>query len=231
MRIVLLTCCIALLAGCTNEVARPMEKTGDPKKGRYAGILSRCRFITIDTFRVQCDGSISDTFGKADTYRYIGAELDSAENLLFPPDFAPGPANNYSGIYVCYAFAIDGNHTGILARTPSAEQMSSIRLFTLNNMRDTLTDFIELAELWDKAAEKSETISWLFRDNERKLHAYTWLHSTYDHGTKDENDTTIDEYNYHYLVDLSKPKYDTISSNAGNLLKAFQAADARHGPN
>lgn len=224
MRIVFLIYCFALLAGCQNKENEAMLKTGGPKKdSRYARILAKCKVITIDTLQVySCAEGIN-----ADTFQYKGVLIDSTDAPLFPPEVAEGMLNNFTGIYACYVFAIDEGYTGIIARTPAMYDASSIKLFTLDNERDTLTGFIELGELWGDAGELMEKTSWLYRDKKMKLHAYMWVQETYDHSVEDERDTTVDRTDYHYVIDLSQPKYDTVNSNAGDLLKTFLQVNRR----
>ena len=163
----------------------------------------------------------------ADTFQYKGVLIDSTDARLFPPEVAEGMMNGFTGIYVCYTFAIDDSHTGIVARTPAMYDASSIKLFTLDNERDTLTGFIELGELWGDDGNMVEKTSWLYRDQNMNLHAYTWVQETYDHSVEEENDTSVERTNYYYVLNLSKPKYDTVNRNAGNLLKTFQAVNRR----
>lgn len=176
MRIVLVLCSMALLAACYNETGNIFSGTEKPDKySKYAGIVAKCKVITInDTVQVHFDESTQDTFGIAVTHHFIGTKPDSTEAALFPTEVASGLKSYSLGIYACYTFVVDSNYTGIVVRTPFMNQASSsITLFTLDKVRDTLTDFTEPADQWNVAEETSETISRLYRTNKTKLQAYT----------------------------------------------------------
>ncbi len=223
MRMIFLMGCFALLSACQNKVDEPFPRSGSPKKdSRYARILAKCRAITIDTLRVQYDESLEDT-GISDNYPFKGVLLDSIETALFPAKVLTGSMGTTSGMYACYSFAIANGYTGIIARTPSMYGSMSIKLFTLDHERDTITGFTELALFEGDDGESEEKTSWLYRDQKMNLNAYLWEQDTNDHRVQDETDTTVVTNNHYYVLDLSKPKYDTINKNAGVLLKTFQA--------
>ena len=220
MRMMLFACCMALLAACRNETNPPVPKNKHPKKdSRYAGILAKCKAITIDTLPVYStvEGLDSGTFS------YKGVLIDSIDTHLFSPEISTGDKWDFTKFFACYSFAIDNGHTGIIVRTPASNEPTSVKLFTIDNERDTIINWIELADRFDKGSDVSEKTSWLYRNKTMNLTAYMWIQETYDHGVENENDTTIDLSNHYYVLDLSKPKYDTINSNAGDLLKTFQA--------
>lgn len=212
--------CFALLAACQNKADEPFSKAGRPKKdSRYARILAKCKVITIDTLQVYSAGEGIN----ADTFQYIGVPIDSVDAKLFPPEVADGMLNGGTGIYACYTFAMDESHTGMIVRTPAMYDATSIKLFSLDNALDTLTGFIELAEQWGDAGDELKKTSWLYRDQKMRLHAYLWVQETFDHSVENEKDTVVDRTDHYCVLDLSKPKYDTINKNAGALLKTFQA--------
>lgn len=224
MRIMFLIGCITLLAACQDKVDEPVSKIVPLKKDtRYARILAKCKAITIDTLRVHYDESPGDIPGISDNYPFTGILLDSTETTLFPPNILKGSMETTSGLYACYCFAITNGYTGIIVRTPSMYGSMSVKLFTLDHAQDTLTGFIELANFEGDGGESAEKTSWLYRNNKMILNAYMWEMNTYDHQVQDDTDTTLETNSYYYVLDLSKPKYDTINKNAGALLKTFQA--------
>jgi hypothetical protein len=226
MRIVLYTYCIALLCACHNEVDKPLDRASPPKKSsRYASILAKCKLITIDTLLVNGFEYNEDGTNSKDNYQYKGVDVDTAEARLFPAEITEAFMNGGGEIAACYSFAIDESRTGIIARTPSMYESSSIKLLMLNNEKDSMTHFVELAEIWGDAGDAVNKQSWLYRDNKMNLQAYMWIQESYDHSVENENDTTVETNNYHYVLDLSKPQYDTINRNAGALLKTFQAVN------
>jgi hypothetical protein len=99
---------------------------------------------------------------------------------------------------------------------------SSLKLFFLDKAKDTITSYVELAEIWGDAGDYMRLDSWLFIDNKKNLSAFVWLMEGHDNSAEAENDTTREEWNQYRLLDLSKGRADTIGKNSEKLRKKFQ---------
>jgi hypothetical protein len=86
------------------------------------------------------------------TGQYKGIELDSSDAVLFPADISQQHFNDPPGLFAVYKFPINGNTLDLIARTPSEYVPSSIKLFFLDKVRDSITSYIELAENWGMQA-------------------------------------------------------------------------------
>jgi hypothetical protein len=139
---------------------------------------------------------------------------------LFPKELAEQYVND-NGYFACYKFSIDSTKTGLITRTPSTYEPSSIKLLILDKHKDAITEYIELAETFGDAGDMAEKISWLFKDDNKKYKAFMWVEESHDNSVEDEKDTTVQTWNYYYLLDISKSKVDTISQNEKELMKKF----------
>jgi hypothetical protein len=178
--------------------------------------LTKYKDISFDTLHV-----FSSTELESNRYKFKGTQLDSADVLLFPKELAEQYVND-NGYFACYKFSIDSMRTGLITRTPSTYEPSSIKLLILDKRKDTIVDFIELAETFGDAGDVAEKISWLFKDNNKKYKAFMWVEESHDNSVDDEKDTTIQTWNYYYELDVSKSKVDTLSKDEKELLKKFE---------
>lgn len=195
--------------------------TLDTKRGsKYEKLLSKFKDIEIDTLRIYSPEYSSDSSEKLNG-EYIGIELDSTDAILFPNDIAQQHFNDPPGLYAIYKFKVDSNTLGLITRTPSEYVPSSIKLFYFDKIKDSITSYLELAETWGDAGDYMSKDSWLFKDKLQNLQAFTWVMEGHDNSVDNEKDTTTQEWNYYYLLDISKPKVDTISKDENELIKKF----------
>lgn len=207
---------IATLLSC--DQSEKTDTTVETKSGsKYEKLLSKFKDISIDTLRVYSPEYSSEKL----TGEYIGIELDSTDAILFPNDIALQHFNDPPGLYAIYKFSVDSNTLGLITRTPSEYVPASIKLFYFDKIKDSITSYLELADSWGDAGDYMSKDSWLFKDSLQNLQAFTWVMEGHDNSADNENDTTTQEWNYYYLLNISKPKVDTISKDEKELIKKF----------
>jgi hypothetical protein len=210
------------LFSCTQTSNKGKNAQTAKKDSKYITLLAKYRNISFDTLKVF---SVSEEENK--NHPFKGRQLDSSEVSLLSREMADTYIND-PGYYACYRFPIDTSKVALITRTPSTYEPTSIRLFVLDRQQDTITDIIELSEIFGDAGDMMEKTSWLFSDHNRKLKAFMWVTQSYDHSVEDEKDTTVEKWNYYYLLDLSKQKHDTIQNDAKELFKRFASFKGSH---
>ena len=183
------------------------------KESKYKNLLSKFKEKSFDTLKVYSPEEL--------TGEYKGIELDSTDAVLFPEDIAQQHFNDPPGLFAIYKFPVDDTRIGLIARTPSEYVPSSIKLFFFDKIQDTITSFIELAESWGDAGDEYIKKAWLFEDKRNNLKSFIWAEVIHDNSINNEKDTTYQSKNYYYLVDLSKQKADSVSTDEKELLKKF----------
>lgn len=183
------------------------------RDSKYKNLLSKFKNISIDTLEVYS----SEDYGK-----YKGIKIDSLDAILFPKEIVEAYFLEHD-LYACYKFEINSTKIGLLARTPSMYVPSSIKLFIYNKTEDNISEYIELAESWGDAGDSMEKTSWIIKNKENGINAFIRKTESHDHRVEDENDTIVESWDNHYLIDLSKPKFDTISEDSESLTKKFKA--------
>ena len=205
---------IIALYSCNKKT----ETLSSPKievkiESRYSQLLKKFKNISLDTLKV---------FSDEDYKTFKGRKLDSLDVILFPKEIAEAHFIDPPGIFACYKFTIDSNRIGLIARTPSEYVPSSIKLFVYSKEKDEITNYIELAESWGDAGDVLEKTSWLFRNKDNSVSSLVWVHEMHYNSAEAENDTTSESWDYHYLINISKTKIDTINKDSKMLTKAFR---------
>jgi hypothetical protein len=181
-------------------------------ESKYKKLLSKFKTITIDTIKV---------YSSDDYENYKGIRLDSLDAILFPKEIAEAYFHEQD-LYACYKFEINATKIGLLTRTPSMYVPSSIKLFIYNKALDSITEYIELAELWGDAGDALEKTSWIIKSKENEINALIKVTLSHDHSVEDEKDTIIESSDNHFLIDLLKPKIDTINIDSESLIKRYK---------
>lgn len=65
--------------------------------------------------------------------------------------------------------------------------------------------------------------SWLFKHKDKSLRALIWVMEGHDNSVDNINDTTTQEWNKYYLLNLSKGKIDTLKIDEKVLEKDFRS--------
>lgn len=202
--------------GCgQSESINSAAKNNTPKDSRYTNLLSLFKDMSADTLFVFSEGE----FVQGNTYK--GVAIDSTSALLLPDNIGQVRYETQPEVFAVYQFAIDSNHTGLIARTPGEYAPTSIKLFRYDNLKDSLTDYIELADNWGDAGDWMIKQSWLFKDDKRQTKALIAVTNGHDNSVDNPKDTTVEEEELYYLLDLSKPRIDTISNNTKQLAQQF----------
>jgi hypothetical protein len=216
MKYSLLLFVIIIFSFCTNVDSKQRAKKTE-KKSKYAKLLSRYKSISFDTLEVFSTSEL-----ESNTYKFKGKQLDSADASLFPNEISKEYFNNAPGLFACYKFNLDSFRVGLITRTPSEYEPSSIKLFLFDIRKDTITDYLELAEFWGDAGDVVNKTSWLLKDKKNKYKSFIRENQSYDHSAEDEKDTTVDYVDYYWLIDLSKEKQDTLSNDSLQLVTHFK---------
>ena len=204
---------IIIFFGC-NEKPKNAQKIL-PKtiiESKYKKLLSKFITITIDTLKV---------YSSEDYGNYKGIKLDSLDAILFPKEIAEEYFQEHD-LYACYKFEINSTKIGLLTRTPSMYVPSSIKLFIYNKTLDSISEYIELAESWGDAGDALEKTSWIIKSKENEINALIRVTESHDHSVEDENDTIVESWDNHFLIDLLKPKIDTINKDSESLIKRYK---------
>jgi len=205
---------LCLLAGLSCGQQKPIKSDAAQSNSKYEPLLTLFTDINIDTLEVYSPNpkKVDDT---SDVMS--GHTIDSINARLFPEEVVEQHFHDMHGLFAIYKFAIDKNRLGLLARTPSEYEPSSIKLFILNTSKDSITSYIELGELLGDAGDVMIKKSWLFRDSTQRLLALTYETQKYFHSADDPKDSTVDVKNYYSLFNLSTDRIDTLFDHQEKL--------------
>ncbi len=184
------------------------------KESRYADLLKKFKEVSFDTLKV---------FYSYDDKSFQGKELTLKQAKVFPLGIEENYFGELSGVYACYRFKIDSTRLGLIVRTPSEYESSSIKLFVFDQKADKLQDhFIELGQMFGDAGDFIYKCSWLFKTKKNEIHSLIYDYQSYDHQVDDTADLTVDEWKNYALIDCIKGKFDTLSTNGTQLKKRFK---------
>ncbi|MDI9365771.1 MAG: hypothetical protein QM541_12525 [Flavobacterium sp.] len=214
MRKLLYLIILFLFCNC-NQTDKKLETQDKPKESKYKNLLIRYKDLAIDTLEVYSSDDL-----ESQAYKYKGTKLDTTEIRLFPRQISQEYLSA-DGYFACYKFSIDSNKIGLITRTPSTYASSSIKLLILDKTKDAITGIIELAETFGDAGDVAEKNSWIFNDSNKKFKCFIWVKESHDNSVDNVNDTTIEHWNNYYLINISKNKADTISTDEKILTKKF----------
>lgn len=193
-----------VIAVFSCEQPKPIKSKGQAEyKGRFKGLFAQFFNIAIDTLEVHSpDG---------DTSVYNGRTIDSLNAQLFPENMARHHSTENPELFAVYKFAIDSARLGLIARTPSEYEPSSIKLFIYDKRKDSLTSYIEIGENWGDAGDYMKKSSWIFRDSSSKnLHILIDEFQGHDNSVDNAKDTTQDTRDLYTLLHFSKNGFDTV---------------------
>ncbi|MBO9728886.1 MAG: hypothetical protein J7623_09640 [Chitinophaga sp.] len=156
-------------------------------------------------------------------WRYQGTQIDSILlNLL--PTYYEGQEPLY---YACYKFDLDSNTVGLITRTPSDYESSSIKLFAWHKKNDTITFETELAESWGDAGDAMTKTSWLYHHQQS---GWMGILEQFNY-SEDLNDTTapISETYDYYHFKWANNRIDTISRDSSALVAIYNQIAPKKG--
>jgi hypothetical protein len=178
-------------------------KGGIAYNGRFKDLFAQFSNIGLDTLEVHSPDSANDV--------YRGHTIDSLNARFFPEDMAKHHTSENPELFAIYKFMIDSARMGLLARTPSEYEPSSIKLFLWDRRKDSLTAYIELGENWGDAGDYMRKKSWLFRDTASKhIQALIEVFQGHDNSVDNPKDTTREERYLYTLIGFTKTGLDTL---------------------
>ena len=194
-----LTCLCAVFSCGEPE---PINSKPGTKDSKHKKTLAYFYNIGIDTLAVEPPLDANSVF--------YGKEIDSAGTMMFPEEIRKEYFDNTPELFGIFKFVIDSNRLGLITRTPTKYAPVSIKLFFFDIKKDTITNYIELANGLVDAGDYLNLNSWLFRDSSKRLQTLIWEHQRHDNSVDNEKDTTVSTADYYTLLDISKPRIDTI---------------------
>ncbi|CAN5513243.1 hypothetical protein BH09BAC6_BH09BAC6_10230 [soil metagenome] len=204
---------IALLTifcfGCKQNVKSKQES-------RYAELLKLYKITTIDTLKVFAANN-PDSAG----YEFKGIKLDTASISLLPKQMLKDTVP----IYAVYKFAIDSLKTGLITRTPGNNQSSSIKLLIYDKQKDSITDYVELADLPGAGPDAIAKTSWVYKDGNKDAVCFLKEEIYRDNSIEDPKDTVQTKTSRYYSLGFKKTIHDTLDKNAVSLLATFKQKD------
>ncbi len=181
---------------------------------KYDELLKKFKPISFDTLKV---------FYNYEDKHFSGKELTLKEAKIFPLGITENYLGELSGVYACYQFQIDSSTLGLIARTPSEYESSSIKLFLFDIKKDKLlTDYFELGQDIGDAGDYYHRVSWLIKTKKNEVHSFVYNYSSYNHEVDDTADHVLEEWRDYYLINCMSPKFDTLSKNQSHLKKRFK---------
>lgn len=205
---------IVFIVSCNPPNKKHSSITSFTAKSKYEKLLTKFKDKLFDTLEVTSPDTTLDQ-------EYRGIEIDSAEAHLFPEEIAKRAIADPPSLFAIYKFPIDSNHIGLIARTPSIYEASSIKLFYFDKKQDKIMAYTELAENLGDAGDVYVKSTWLFRNSQKKLKGLVEVQQIHYNEVDNEKDTSVQRNNRYHLIDLSNAKIDTISSDKNKLEKEF----------
>ncbi|MCP9750912.1 hypothetical protein [Ferruginibacter sp. HRS2-29] len=185
------------------------------KTSKHQQLLLKFKSISFDTLRVF---SFPEKYGE-----FQGELLDSADVALFAQEnYGYDAFGQDSAVFAIYKFPVDSNRIGLIVRTPSEFESSSIKFFILDKEKDKLLFNIELAEKWADAGDFMSKDAWIFKDSTHKLKTLLWVYEAHDNSVNDQKDTTVQQWDHLYLINLSGRNADTVSKDKALLKWQFK---------
>lgn len=203
---------------------KPIQsKGGIVYNGRFKDLFAQFFNIGLDTLEVHSPDTVPSV--------YNGRSIDSLNAQLFPSEMAQHHTAEDPELFAIYKFMIDSARMGLLARTPSEYEPSSIKLFLWDKRKDSLTSYIELGETWGDAGDYMYKKSWLFRDtSSRHIQALIEEFQGHDNSVDNPKDTTREERYLYTLVDFTKNGLDTIFIDQEKLPAKYSQLIKKRGP-
>ena len=213
-----------VLTACGNSAPSDQQKETErvhesnsqavEKESRYAEMLKKFKAVSFDTLKV---------YYRYDDKKFMGKELTLKETKIFPLGIEENYFGKLSGVYACYRFEIDSTRLGLIARTPSEYESSSVKLFIFDKKADKVLDnYLELGQMFGDAGDFFSKASWLFKTKNNEIHSLVYDYESYDHQVDDTADLRIDEWHSYALINCMNEKFDTLSTNGAQLKKRFR---------
>lgn len=153
---------------------------------------------------------------------YQGQALDSIDISLLPEELKTQHVSGHDDFFACGKIKMGPGIYGLLIRTPSVYESSSIKFFIYDSANVSLNTHYELAEAWGDAGDSYSLRTWLFKDSNKGIKVLAHRNDSYDNSVEDERDTTIESYNAFYLTRITTKGVDTISKDSLSLVNQYK---------
>ncbi len=197
---------LILLVGYLNSCAESTKKNEvnhPEEESRYAHLLSQFEPIQPKSLHI---------YSSPDYGRFKGKKLNSADCKLLPIDTRDMNYIMDYGVYACYKFRLDSNHVGLIIRTPSMYESSSIDMFVWDIGNDKISYAFQLAQSTGDAGVYSMKTALLEKLGE------DYLTFIYDHESEadDEDTTGLSDlhWDFYYHLRWKNERFDTVSTDA-----------------
>lgn len=196
---------LALVLSACN-ISKPEKETLAKANSVFNKYLADNKILQFDTLFV------TYTDNEKDKSKFIGDSMFAEQTLKLPKSLQA--ENNFLGFYYCGTLIVDDRTKAILIRTPSTYVSSSIKLFIYNQLKDTITNYYELADELGDAGYSYKKECKIFRNNKNRLEfIFKESHTAYNIS----EDKMESNYILNYNCTLNQTRLDTISKNKINL--------------
>lgn len=154
--------------------------------------------------------------GDTDSWRFKGIAIDSQ----LQPLLSDRSYDKENLFYACYKFNLDTNTIGLITRTPSEYESSSIKLFTYSRNTRTISFETELAEEFGDAGDVLIKSTWLYHSPDSGWRAILENFNASRYGAP--GDTVAVEYYDYYHLTWNGSKIDTINTDSSALVQVYQ---------
>lgn len=155
-------------------------------------------------------------FGDPDTWHFKGTAIDSQ----LQPLLSDRRYNEDYLFYACYKFNLDANTIGLVTRSPSEYESSSVKLFAYHKKTKTITFETELAEEFGDAGDVLIKKSWLYHSPDNGWQAILENFSSSQYGVP-EDTVAVESYDYYHLT-WNGSKIDTLSTDSSALVQVYK---------
>jgi hypothetical protein len=155
-------------------------------------------------------------YGDPDTWHFGGTPIDSQ----LQPLLSDRSYNKDYLFYACYKFNLDTNTIGLVTRTPSEYESSSVKLFAYHKKTNTITFETELSEEFGDAGDVLIKKSWLYHSPGSGWRVILESFSSSQYGTP-EDTVAVESYDYYHLS-WDGNKTDTISTDSSALVQVYK---------
>lgn len=209
----------AILFSCNSSDKSVTQTTKSTTKelGLYSRLLLLYQPVESDSLLVFSSEQLEDR-----SFPFHGRVIDSMTAKLFPNDILAQHLADYPSLFACNWFPMDSGKVGLVTRVPSIYVPSSIRLFILDTVKQTLTPSIELAEEVGDAGDMLVKKSMLIALRAATQQAIVWTKETHDHSVDEEVDTIPENWDSYSLISLHNNRQDTISLDSASLARRFE---------
>jgi hypothetical protein len=202
-----------VLAACSGEPKINQENQSIVQKNNYLLLDKIFKEITADTFYVESDNRMEEA-----NHKFKGILMDSLQVSLLPNDVKSHYVSSKE-FFACYKFKLDSNKVALIARIPGDYVSFNLQLFVLDKTKDSIVNYLTLAEVFLDAGQISSLTSCIFKDKEKNTYVLSHYYSFIDHSIQgNENDTIEESSRDYFLFDITKQIIDTVSKDSAKIV-------------